>query len=64
LFIVICEQAFSSNLSATATEHVVVTPATGSLRAKKVFHLGIRKYSQKQKCMKVCSFMWQQKILY
>jgi len=51
---VICEQEFYSRSSAAATDHVVVTPATGSLRAKKVFHLHVRKYSPKQNCMKVC----------
>jgi len=57
VFVVICEQAFYSSLSAMADEHVVVTPATGSLRAKKIFHLYVRKYSPKQQFMKVCSFL-------
>jgi len=56
VLIVIYGQAFYSSSSGTAAEHVVVTPATGRLRAKKVFHLSVRKYSPKQNCMKVCSF--------
>ena len=52
-----CEQAYYSSSSATVNENVVVTPATVSLRAKKVFHLSIRKYTRKQNCMKVCSFI-------
>jgi len=54
LFHVDYEQAFYSSLSDSATENVVVTSATGRLCAKKVFHLSVRKYSPKQKCIKVC----------
>jgi len=51
-----CKQAYYAALPDTASEGVVVTPATGALRAKHVFHLHVRKYSRKQNCMKVCSF--------
>ena len=51
-----CKQAFYAGLSGTASEGVVVTPATGGLRAKYIFHLYVRKYSPKQNCLKVCSF--------
>jgi len=54
LFHVDYEQAFYSSLSDSATENVVVTSATGRLCAKKVFHLSVRKYSPRQKCIKVC----------